>query len=212
MVDSEDEVLLQRPRQIGIRPFARDHVEVVRCMGQLGVGRNRVQTPRQAVDRGDQRGGRGGYADQIAAQLGRVEIPDRLQSPRRARQRKSGAKAAQRVDPDEAVSARAGPDYPRQLCGNACRKLSVGPHRRGELIAGRPVPGQGTVEEELPNVLEGAFLCQLHRRVLAIVIEALQAADVTDLGLGDLDSLQAGRNADGFRTAAHEDILIVRTI
>ena len=50
---------------------------------------------------------------------------------------------------------------------------------------------QAAVEQQLPHVLEGATSGQIGGRVLAIVEEALAAADVADGRLGDDDSFEA---------------------
>ena len=55
------------------------------------------------------------------------------------------------------------------------------------------------MEEEVPDILEGAGLGQVDRVVLAVVVEALEAADVADLGLGDDDPLEALRDLVGER-------------
>ena len=57
--------------------------------------------------------------------------------------------------------------------------------------------GQLAVEEEVPDVFEGAGLGQLDRVVLAVVVEALEAADVTDVGLGDDDTFQTAGDLVG---------------
>ena len=51
--------------------------------------------------------------------------------------------------------------------------------------------GQVALEQQEPHVLERPLLGQVDGRVLAVVVEALLAADVADLGVGDDDALQA---------------------
>ena len=53
--------------------------------------------------------------------------------------------------------------------------------------------GQLALEEQVPHVLERHLAGQLDRRVLAVVVEALEAPDVADRGLGDDDALEARR-------------------
>ena len=59
--------------------------------------------------------------------------------------------------------------------------------------------GQVPVEEQVPDVLERQLVGQLDGVVLAVVVEALEAADVADRGLGDDHALEPGRRLDGRR-------------
>ena len=51
--------------------------------------------------------------------------------------------------------------------------------------------GQCAVDHELHHVAEGSLRGELDGRVLAVVVEALGAADVADLGVGDHHALEA---------------------
>ena len=67
--------------------------------------------------------------------------------------------------------------------------------KRSDLVGeGVPLPrlvGQRAVDHQPPHVLERTLLGELDGRVLAVVVEALVAADVADLGVGDDHALQA---------------------
>lgn len=80
------------------------------------------------------------------------------------------------------------------------RRTSVAKLRR----EGR-VDRQGTLKQELPDVLEAAVAGQINRRVLAVVIEAFETAHVTDLGVGHGDAPEARRS--GQSTCGHVSIL-----
>ena len=51
--------------------------------------------------------------------------------------------------------------------------------------------GQRTLEQQVPHVLDRAPLRELDRVVLAVVVEAFEAADVADRRLGDDDAFEA---------------------
>ena len=71
--------------------------------------------------------------------------------------------------------------------------ISLG--ERGALGGGREV----ALEEQEPHVLEAELVGQLHGVVLAVVVEALEAADVADRRLGHDHALEPGRRLDGGR-------------
>ena len=76
--------------------------------------------------------------------------------------------------------------------------------RRERLPLGRA--GQAPLEEQVPDVLERQLVGQLHRVVLAVVVEALLAADVADLRLGHDDALEPGGRLDGGRVDHRLDL------
>ena len=62
------------------------------------------------------------------------------------------------------------------------------------------------LEEEVPHVLERELVGQLDGVVLAVVVEALEAAHVADRRLGDDHALQPGRRLDGGRVHHRLDL------
>lgn len=54
--------------------------------------------------------------------------------------------------------------------------------------------GQRAVDHQMPHVLEAAGLREIDGGVLAIVMEALPAPDVTQGGVGDDDTRQTSRH------------------
>ena len=71
--------------------------------------------------------------------------------------------------------------------------------QRGAISATKPARsagvGERALEHEVPDVLQRALLGELDAPVLAVVVEALVAADVADRGLGDDHALQAARDS-----------------
>ncbi len=53
---------------------------------------------------------------------------------------------------------------------------------------------EATLEHQEPHVFERPLLREVDRAVLAIVVEAFEAAHVADSGLGDDDALEAARD------------------
>ncbi|GAA3215696.1 hypothetical protein GCM10020256_17430 [Streptomyces thermocoprophilus] len=52
------------------------------------------------------------------------------------------------------------------------------------------------MDEQMPHVLEASGPREFDGRVLTVVVEALQAADVADLGVGDDDTGKTSRHLD----------------
>ena len=72
--------------------------------------------------------------------------------------------------------------------------------QRSDLVEERVALGgrrQVALEEQVPHVLEPPLVGQLDGVVLAVVVEALEAPDVADLGLGHDHALEPGRRLDG---------------
>src|SRR5690606_14824409 len=76
-------------------------------------------------------------------------------------------------------------------------ELAVGGHgglEFGELLVG----GEFAADHEVPDLLEGAVLGEVDGVVLAVVVEALFASDVADLGVGDDDAIKASGTVEEF--------------
>ena len=69
--------------------------------------------------------------------------------------------------------------------------------QRGDLGAegvGLFAGGERAVEQQVPHVFERTLLGELDRVVLAVVVEAFEAAHVADRGLGDDDAFEPARH------------------
>ena len=152
----------------------------------------------QAVQGGYQ-GGRGrDQPDQVGAGGGGVKIPQRLELAGRA---KPGDGRAQRGH-GTGRPAHAGDGRQRlqQHWGKPTGLANLG----REALARPGLAGEGAVEEELPHLLQAAMASQLHGRVLAVMVEALQTAYVTDFGVGDGQPFEAGWDGErGRRCCRH---------
>ena len=90
-------------------------------------------------------------------------------------------------------SAASGCGCPAAIAGSRSTSSAGGagrPRCGGVRVAGGDVR-ELALEEQVPDVLEGADCGELGRRVLAVVVEAFAPSHVAELGLGDDHALQA---------------------
>ena len=87
-----------------------------------------------------------------------------------------------------AICGRTGPT----ASGIASQRCQFGAECRGLGLI-----GQGTVDEQPPDVFQAALLREVDRGVLPVVEETLPTADVAELGLGDHDAGQAAGGPHG---------------
>ena len=191
VVDGGDEVALDGPHVLRRRFGAGDHVQPVGAAGSGRAGARSAAVPAGAgaARRGSSASRRTGVARPPAGWSGR-------------RPRAAGGPSAAPVS-ESAVRR------PRQR-GAARRRDQPGSAARDGLrhrCAARPSPprtgataaGSGSVPSIMrcADVGEAAGAGQLDRGVLAVVVEALVAADVTEVGGGDHHAAETGR--DGCR-------------
>ena len=85
----------------------------------------------------------------------------------------------------------------RQMAGSTVRRPGGRARRRrtsAPKAAEAAASGSSPSEQEVPDVLQGALLGQLDRRVLPVVEEALLTAHVADRRLGHDHALEPGRD------------------
>ena len=162
--------------------LARHHAQVVLGVTEARVRRDGLEALVQPVGRGEDRRrdrDRGHGGGELLVLVAVVEGP---QAGDAAPRGQGGAQHLERVGRRRADGG--------QQVGEAGRHDAEAPDRRGERreLAG---VGEVAVEEQVPRLLEADLLGQLDGGVLAVVEEALVAADVAELGVGDDDLGQA---------------------
>ena len=146
--------------------------------------RNGLEPAVEAVERHQQRRDHRACAHRVAAQRRGVDVERRLEVEGVGGERIG---RAQRVERKE-VLARGGDR--RQQSAYTGRQLAQGPDLVDEGLPLR-LGRQLALEQQVPDVLERPLLGQLDGRVLAVVVEALLAADVADRRLRDHDAFEA---------------------
>ena len=144
----------------------------------------------QAVERGEQCGHRRAHPQCLLAQLAGAHVERRAEPERGAHQRH---RRAQQIE--------------RRCIGRGARDVGQhGLHGRGDLAERRDLGlevgalgerGERAFEQQVPHVLERPLLGQLHGVVLAVVVEALEAAHVADRRLRDHHSFEPARHLFG---------------
>jgi hypothetical protein len=182
VVQAEDEVLLDGPGVRGVGLGAGEHAQVVARQRKVGARRHRIEPVAEAVDGGDQRRDGGAQREGLVPALVGVHVEEGCEPEGGGVVGQAGAEGrGHRV---------AVPSDPRQGPQDCRRQGAEGRQLLGE------VPPTGllrevTVEQQVPHVLEGPVSGEVRRRVLAVVVEALVATDVAEVGLGDDEALQA---------------------
>ena len=187
MVDGEDQVLLEGP---GVRSrwHAPGHgVQVGGRMAERRISHGRTRAGPSVMERGEHRRHGGRDRPRLrAASLG-VEVEQRRRTELGTGGREHGAQLG------EGRRARTGDRLHErsESTGNdpACSDLRLEP------LALAAIGQPPTIEQE-PDVLQPDGACELGRVVLAVVVEALVAMDVTDLGGGDRDVVETGWDVD----------------
>ena len=191
VVGGEHEVGVDRPGLVGRRDLAGEHAQVV---GGVAERRGRARSAASPWPR------RWRAATRVGTSATRARA-----SSRRAASSMSSMGRRPRAPPVRA-SPVASCDSGRRAGGGDGGE--GGEHRRGQGpagggggVEGLPLGGVGEVaeQEEVPHVLEAAGLGQLDGGVLAVVEEALGAADVADRGVGHDEALEPGRGHGGDR-------------
>ena len=190
MVDRGDLVLLDGPAEVLVELLAGEHPEVVGAVAEVLAGRDRLLALLEPVDRHDQRGHHRAQLQRVAPALGLVDVEGGLVALGGADHRHGRAHAlhhrlARRREGREQLGDRRRHDAQRLHLGG--ERLPLG--RRREVA----------LEEEVPHVLERQLVGQLDGVVLAVVVEALEAAHVAHRGLGHDHALEPGRRLDGGR-------------
>ncbi len=181
VVDGGDQICLDRPHLFRLRHVAGEHVEVVGGVTEIRARLDGLLSLAEPVERGDQGryGGAGG--ERIGATAVGVDVIERPEAGRRTEQRERSAQ------PGERAGERTG-------TGECGQRVTYGRRQRTQSGGLRPESsklrrvGQLAVQHQVPDVLEGAGRRQLDGGVLAVVVKALDAPDVTQLGLGDDDA------------------------
>ncbi|GAA3041553.1 hypothetical protein GCM10020000_20360 [Streptomyces olivoverticillatus] len=171
MVDGGDQIALDRTGSAGVRFRTREHVQVVGGIRQVVARCDGLEPLAQPVQGGEQGGdGRAG-GERVGGAPGGVDVVQRAQARGGSQQGERGAQPGQRSGHGTGA-------------GDARQCVA---HLRGEVAQGRGLGGEGGalggVREEaaghqVPDVFEGAALGELDGGVLAVVVEALGAADV----------------------------------
>ena len=190
VVDRGDEVLLDRgrvlgraaPRPASCRGSSRRSARSAR--GAIGL-EALAQPPQRADQRGHDR-----------ARRHRVVAQRRVRRCRATR----GSRASRRTARPRCAARRAGrTSRPPARSRAARRRPRSGITRAGadvgrERLALGERRGQLALEQQVPDVFERARLREVDRAVLAVVVEALEAAHVADGRVGDDDAFEALRD------------------
>ena len=196
MVDRGHLVLLDGAGLLGVGLLAGEHPQVVGAVAEVEPRADRLEALLQAVDRHDQRGEHGAQLQGVLAPLGVVDVEGGLE----ARGPRPTIEMAERTASItvwlDAASAGSRPT------------IDSGTSRSGAISAMNAVAlgdrGEVALEQQEPHVLEPALVGQLHGVVLAVVVEALLAADVADGCLGHDHALEPGRRLD--RRRVHDGL------
>ena len=180
VVDRGDEVLLDRGRVLGLGLVALHHVEVVRRVAEVGVRRDRLEALAQPPQRADQRGHDRAGRHRVVAQLGVVDVDATAGSraPRRTATPRCAARRAARTSRRRGRS-RGARRRPRRGRRGAARMSAANASRSAS------VAGKRALEHQVPDVFERPRLGEVDRAVLAVVVEAFEAAHVADGRVGD---------------------------
>ena len=100
-------------------------------------------------------------------------------------------RGAQRVERDERLAR---PCDLGQHVGDRRRNRAAGPDVGRERFALGERRREPALEQQVPDVFERTRLREVDRAVLAVVVEALEAADVADGRVGDDDAFEALRD------------------
>lgn len=181
--------MLDRPRTRIVRLRTSQHVEVVGGVREILAWLHRLQPLPEPVQRGEQRGHGRARRECVRATPTRVNVVHRPEPQRGPEQGQRGPQPGERpgVAGRRSDRGQRGTHLVRQP-----PQLSGPPGELGALYRVR----QFTVDQEMPDVLETAGLREFDRRVLAVVVEALQPPDVTQLGVGDDDARESSRYVD----------------
>ena len=163
----------------------RQHPQVVVAVAEVGVGVDGVQPLAQAVQGHDERRHR------------RADAAGRWTAALRAAMSSHGRKPWLWPTSDTALRSwsMSGPPDAAMLGQQPTHRRRGRCAAAAHLVGERPALGrrrQVALEQQEPHVLQRALVGQLDRRVLAVVVEALEAADVADLRLGDDHALEPG--------------------
>ena len=169
----------------GVGNLALHHVEVVRRVREVGVRVDRLEAVLQPVQRGEQRGHDRARLERLVAQLGASTSSDG--------RKPSAAPSSDTVGAQQVERRRVGPPSARSAGSTAF--TAAGISRSGAISVGNASRSaqrrERALEQQVPHVFERALLRELDRVVLAVVVEAFEAAHVADRGLGDDDAFEA---------------------
>ncbi len=177
VIDRGDQVPLQRPDVLRVRALAAEQVEVVGRGGQFRVRGHRLLPLVQPVQRREQHRRLRRDLHGVVVQLLRRDVQPGAEAGPLGEEGDRGAQRGQRIE-------RIGGGQRAQERDQVIRQHAVAGDLALEAGPLGPV-GQVAAEEQVPHVLERPAPVQLDGVVLPVVVETLQAADVTDPGVRD---------------------------
>ncbi len=186
VVGGEDEVGVEGPLLLEGWRLARQHASVVGGVTQRRMRIQRGAAVPEPVQRRHQRGHERDHREGVVEALGLVEVEQGKEPEGTGGQSQTGVELGERRGTRRGDGGQGGQHRGSQ------------PTPGGEAIGeGRPFVGlrERAEEQEVHHVLERAGGGQLDRRELAVVEEALGAADVADRRVGDDQALESGRGS-----------------